>query len=166
MQPSKNQTGKYLFSLLFLFCISYFYGQEAILSSGKSITSDGGSVSFSIGQINTMTSSSENYLIIEGVQQTFDAMPTSISDTPIHNELITIYPNPTKDIIQIKTDVPNTFFTQIKIYNSEGSLIESIKTKKAIYKLNISSLPSGIYYIQTKTNQNYLSSHKLIKTNN
>ncbi|MCU0439847.1 MAG: Ig-like domain-containing protein [Raineya sp.] len=59
---------------------------------------------------------------------------------------ILVYPNPAKDILQIKD---NQLIESLKISNTIGSIVLEIeKPKKEIY---ISSLPAGVYYIKITT---------------
>lgn len=66
---------------------------------------------------------------------------------------ITLYPNPTKDFVNIesKAEIINSYI----LYNMGGQIIiksEKIKTKSE--KLNLSSLPKGVYVIKVITDKN------------
>lgn len=54
---------------------------NSINSSGGDISGEGGSVSFSIGQVNYLSFSGDSGYITEGIQQ-----PLKISITPINNK--------------------------------------------------------------------------------
>ncbi len=70
---------------------------------------------------------------------------SNIDDIAIDN--IEIYPNPAKDLLNIKTDESN--FT-IDIYNSIGKLVLSAENQNQI---SISELPNGTYFLQITTKQ-------------
>ena len=59
------------------------------------------------------------------------------------NDFITIYPNPTKDIISINYLKDN--INLIRLYDLKGSLIFKLKPVKNNLKIDLSKLKSGIY---------------------
>ncbi len=63
---------------------------------------------------------------------------TSISETDLNNA-ISIYPNPTTNILNINTTLQNF---QVSVFNVTGQLILD---KKNSYTLDVSSLPTGLY---------------------
>ncbi|HCM34027.1 MULTISPECIES: T9SS type A sorting domain-containing protein [Chryseobacterium] len=70
---------------------------------------------------------------------------------------MSIYPNPAKDIVHIQ--YPKSL-QQIKIYNSNGLLVKLISNFDNKSTINISDLPTGIYFIHAN---NEVQSFKLIK---
>lgn len=62
---------------------------------------------------------------------------------------IRIYPNPTKDYVNIKIDGENVV-NHIEIYNSKGDLIKSVAS---LNKIDLSSFHSGIYLVKVLTNE-------------
>ncbi len=73
-----------------------------------------------------------------------DFLPENISSAGSHE--ISIYPNPSRDIINFKGNGVNMTKAQIKIFDSKGSLILSKKLQGS--SLNISTLPFGFYSIE------------------
>lgn len=72
---------------------------------------------------------------------------------------IALYPNPAKDVIQLSGLVQDRV-EEISIYNQLGQRIKTLKRANAT--IDVSSLPSGMYYLRLKTT-NGLSSKKFIK---
>ncbi|MBT8233824.1 MAG: S8 family serine peptidase [Saprospiraceae bacterium] len=72
----------------------------------------------------------------------------SISSTPevVREIKFNVYPNPTSDIINIKTD--NTFEGPVQIFNSQGRLV--FNQNYFSKNINVGQLPSGIYIIKLK----------------
>lgn len=83
----------------------------------------------------------------------------SLSVNSYANSLITIYPNPTNDIINV-TNNSNEKITNITIYDITGKLILHQKENTSI---NIANLNSGVYILYVET-QNTMEKIKLIKT--
>lgn len=77
------------------------------------------------------------------------------------NEKIILYPNPTKDIINIIT---TETYSDIKLYNAIGQLVVKLKAKKTEtgYSLDLSKLNYGVYYLQA-INNNGIKNSKIIK---
>jgi Secretion system C-terminal sorting domain len=67
---------------------------------------------------------------------------------------ILIYPNPSKDVLAIKS-LKNELINKIIAYDSKGSaVINSNNIKKQDVKLDLSNLPTGIYFLKTICNNN------------
>ena len=64
---------------------------------------------------------------------------------------IRISPNPARDIINIVAGA--TTSKQIKIYNALGQSIKTINDAKAINRINVSDLHTGIYFIEITTTE-------------
>jgi hypothetical protein len=70
----------------------------------------------------------------------------------------TVYPNPTNSSLTINTSVN---YTSIQIVNTLGQLAF---TKEKSASLNVSSLPSGIYFIQlVDTKGSLIGKEKFVK---
>ena len=77
----------------------------------------------------------------------------------INNSLnITIFPNPTKDILNITTDLE---ITTIKIYSITGSLLLETNHKT----IDVSKLSNGIFIVKVILSSNEIIEKKIIKNN-
>ena len=65
---------------------------------------------------------------------------------------ITIYPNPVKNTLQIKTQ--DKTIDQINIYNVLGSRIRQLDIDNVSPNIDVSNLASGVYYIQLYSGKN------------
>lgn len=82
--------------------------------------------------------------------------PVGLNESTITEKMITVYPNPTNGIVNIK--IPNQTIHNIKVYNSQSQLIKETTESQ----FNLSNYTIGTYFIKAQTNQgNY--SYKLIK---
>jgi hypothetical protein len=59
---------------------------------------------------------------------------------------ICLYPNPATELINLSID--NDLINQCFIFNTSGQVVKNCNLKKGVNTLNISQLPSGIYFIQ------------------
>ncbi len=89
---------------------------------------------------------------------------TGISEQALNNSIVTIYPNPAKDIINIKisgTDNSNLF--QLKIYDVMGKTIHSTTVTQMQFSLNTSAWAKGIYIIELMENQSSIHEKIIIE---
>lgn len=64
----------------------------------------------------------------------FDGLPNLI-----------IYPNPANNLLNIKTDAQ---FDKVDIADLMGRIVQSFVISNSIEKIDISSMPAGLYYIK------------------
>jgi hypothetical protein len=84
-------------------------------------------------------------------------IPTLTATNELQTLDFKIYPNPTNQVLNIEipenmafNDIPNTFGTEgpsVEIFNAMGIMVS--KTKEL--NVDVSTLPTGIYFVQTKT---------------
>jgi hypothetical protein len=87
-----------------------------------------------------------------------------IKNIEANNYSITIYPNPSIDIINIEMENTLEKDISIEIVSIDGKKIKSLTTvNKDITPIDISSLSSGLYLINFYANNALISSKKLIK---
>jgi N-acetylneuraminic acid mutarotase len=88
-----------------------------------------------------------------------DSLPiTGIKD--VMNEYLSIYPNPTNDLITIKTGIPDRY--NIDIINLNGQLMLSRVMGGTDHQLDLSSFQKGIYFI-TIQSADFVTTRKVIK---
>lgn len=92
---------------------------------------------------------------VETSNYNYEEVVLGINEIKNQEEAILIYPNPTKDIINIETK-ENLKPLQITLYNTLGK--EVIKKNLTTNQINISNLPQGLYLLKI------ISQGKIIKT--
>jgi hypothetical protein len=86
----------------------------------------------------------------------FCSATAGIIDKPNLADAVNIFPNPAKNILQIKTTQHDYTFT---LYNPEGQMVYQNQNVK---ELNVAAFTSGIYYYTIKSKAGQLYSNKLI----
>lgn len=131
---------------------TYDYGTvitlTATANSGFGFTGWGDDVS---GTTNPIT------ITMDGNKTATANFSSTANVSDFDKESITIYPNPTQDIINIKSS--NLDIDKIEIYNLLGKKI-LVKSNTSI---NISTLPTGIYFVKITSTNNTLITKKIIK---
>ncbi len=146
-----------------------YYGADENDSDGHTVPSGNGDSFYLIG-----TSASQNNITTEGAWQEdfvttdedemikknifiakFTVDDLGVQDIAENNFLI--YPNPTQDIIHIKSTISQSF--EISIYDTLGKRLIYATSKQSI---DISLLPKGIYFIRI-TDGEKSQTHKIVK---
>ncbi len=71
---------------------------------------------------------------------------------------ISIYPNPARSMLYIQLDEPQIKYLELSIMDESGRiLLESIENTDSIFKVDISQLASGIYFIRMESNKGAIS---------
>jgi hypothetical protein len=84
-----------------------------------------------------------------------DENANALVEPKIKKNIISVYPNPVHDVLNIK-HTGNELFTPISIslYNSIGHLIEVISLNSSCNALNVRHLSSGLYHLVIKSERN------------
>lgn len=100
-------------------------------------------------------SSSNIYYIIASSQMDFviDITTTiGVNEFTSQNSNILIYPNPTKDILNIDYDIVKDINSKLQILNSLGQIVYSLNNPTQKQQIDLSFLSSGIYYLKVQNN--------------
>ncbi|MEM9546000.1 MAG: T9SS type A sorting domain-containing protein [Bacteroidota bacterium] len=65
-----------------------------------------------------------------------------------NNPVVSIFPNPSRDIITIEGDFENA---SIQVFSVDGKLIRNFKNQNKRVKINLTGIPNGIYFIKIVT---------------
>ena len=83
--------------------------------------------------------------------------PTGLSSPQNDLTSIAIYPNPTQDIVYIKSQYP----VQGLLFDMNGTLLQTIA--KGQQQFTLQSLKTGMYILVLKDDKDHYISHKIIK---
>ena len=87
---------------------------------------------------------------------TLNAITTDINNSNALKNTVTIYPNPTSDVVTISSTIA---FTHSEILNQLGEVVMSSSQNS----ININELANGIYFIKIYNTNQLLSTHRFIK---
>lgn len=148
-------------ALLFISSCTLSYAQQGPVAAGTSTTGAGGSISYSIGQIDYIYPSGTGNSS-EGLQQPYEIFVTEINES-LNSVAITVFPNPSSQsaIIDFKSvDFKNHSY---QLTDANGKLISENKIVDSQSKINVAELNSGIYFIRISNSSSHLKTFKLIK---
>jgi len=174
-KPRPNDTGhiiKQLFAMLQLVMILFLftpfssaYSQETFDVAGGEATGSGGSASYSIGQVFYHTlKSSDQFSAAEGVQQPYEiSIITSIDDAEGISLEYQIYPNPTRDILNLKIE---NYYSDELIYqlvNMNGDILESNSFSGTGTSISMAGYVNAMYFLRIIDKEKSIKVFKIIK---
>jgi hypothetical protein len=170
MEGSKMKRSHHIQKVIIVFCLVAFgfrgiIAQENTDALGGMGYGTGGSVSYSIGQIDYESASGIGGSITEGLQQPYEIMVVSgIEDNDI-NLTFAIFPNPTADFVVLSVQNANTINMTYSLCNVEGKLIEKQEVSGSQTTIAMKDLANGIYFIKVLDRSTEVKIFKVIKNN-
>ena len=152
---------KLTFLFLLTFFIQFSYSQEVIVSSANAEKNNNLEIDYSIGQIFFQKKKWGPFNYSEGIFQSFKI--------GLFNNVIEfttkVYPNPNKGVFYISIDGGFTDLDVISynITDLAGQFIGEGTMKENPFKIDISSLSSGVYLIHLYSNYGKNKTFKIIK---
>ncbi len=155
-------------NIIIVFCFLLFgyldmNAQQNTNTSGGNAGGTGGSVSFSLGQIDYLTATGFGGTITEGLQQPYEILVVSgIEETNI-NLVLSVYPNPAVDFVILSVQNADTQNMTYQLYDAQGKLIEKQKLNGSQTSISVSDLANEIYFIKVFNGNKELKIFKIIK---
>jgi hypothetical protein len=156
--------------LLFLFG-SVLVGQTAtpiiVSSCGGFVASSAGSVSFTLGELATITDGNQAGILTQGFQQPEPSGIVSTTD-PVAFENLVLYPNPTDASVMLQFTSQKNFYALWKLMAEDGRTVGgserfTVSSGKYQEKIDLTLLPAGIYYFMLSNEIGGKQSAKIIK---
>jgi photosystem II stability/assembly factor-like uncharacterized protein len=98
---------------------------------------------------------------ISGTMIKNSAMGVDENPNPFSEE-ISVFPNPSKDIITVDIPSVSSSACHISVYNEQGQLMNSLEYSSQMAEINISGLENGIYYLKIES-EDRIGVKKIIK---
>jgi hypothetical protein len=138
------------------------FSQNGTVVSGGGGAGLGGTISYSIGQVDYVNISSGTGSINQGLQQPYEIYQyAGLEDPSIYLELA-LYPNPTTDMVQL---VVKNLTNEVKylLYDATGRILEQQQVKDNLTILDLQHLAAGNYFLHVYTLQSEIKTYKIIK---
>ena len=138
----------------FLICEAQTLEPYVIASAGKQVSNSGKSLSYTIGEpvVTTFRSSGNLHILTQGFQQPKDIIISNIDNSNL-NFNVTFFPNPTRDIVNVKifNNIPDRKFSII-LLGRIGQILEMPINRKSInnienIKIDLTNFNEGIYLV-------------------
>ena len=157
---------KLIVFFLIVIGLSGIQAQDVINTSGGNATGNGGSASYSVGQVVYTTYTSTNGSVAQGVQQPFEiSVVTGLEEANGINLQCSAYPNPTTDYLTLEVKDFNLSSLTFQLFDMSGKLLETIKIAGNQTSIVMSNLLPATYFLKITDNKKEIKTFKIIKTN-
>ena len=150
--------------IIFCFSITTAKAQQSTNSAGGNASGTGGSVSYSIGQMNYTTNTGTSGSVCQGVQIPYEIYAvTSVDDAKDLNINLSAFPNPTFDNLTLKIEGTAAKNLCYLLFDMNGKLLANQKLVEAETKIAMNNYAAATYFIKIIENNNTLKTFKIIK---
>ena len=136
--------------------------QSDIVPMGGTATGDGGTVTFTIGQIAVQSYGEGGTTISEGVQQPYEIQIIGIDNYPSITLNAMVYPNPTLGNVQLTMNNVQ-LEGEVKVFDINGKYLFSKKIEGETTMIPMSNLAAGTYFVNVLDGTQVLKSFKVVK---
>ena len=143
--------------IFFVFCVNSVNAQEisnkVISSAGNDFNQLNGNIGFTLGETVIDTYSSTENQLTQGFHQSYFIVSTV---QPLKDEypFLSIYPNPTSDLLNIEFKNPNSKGYIVKVYNTDGKELQTTICYNNKLVLSLSQFNITIYMIEIQDIEN------------
>ena len=144
---------KYFFLIAFFIVAIFTQAQESVNSIGGVDRGNGGTVSFSVGQMVYTTDSKEAGSVVQGIQRPYKITTTDIKK--LDNILsFKAYPNPSSEVLFLEMNEFRNEKLNYQLYDMHGKLLMTNPIEIPKTQINMRDLAVGSYVIQIYDSKN------------
>lgn len=158
-----NKIRTYFYLLLVGFFIQNSQAQKSLVTSGGDVTGTSGTVSYSVGQTIYTNATGIGGGITQGVQQPFEIVTLGTDNFPEITLSISVYPNPTTSIINLKIDDFNIENLQFYLFDVTGKQLQSQKITNTETSIEMKNLPQAVYLLNVQNKNTIIKNFRIIK---
>jgi|GEM_PF-486035 len=126
------------------------FGQNALSAAGGHFKTNGGSTSFTVGQVAYVLKKGTGSYVNEGVQQVYTKKTTPI-DELVYLKEVQLYPNPTQETMTLILSSKEDVQVKYTIMDYLGKEIRNGNILSEKSEISLRDLPSGNYFILLKS---------------
>jgi hypothetical protein len=122
--------------------------QEVIAAAGGYDVKGNISISWTLGETIVSTFSSNSLVLTHGFQQKL--IITTVQDNLDPGLKVSLFPNPTDDILNIHFDPPTDREVDLLLTDMQGRTLKTYKIGTAVpdKQINLQDIPAGIYFVK------------------
>lgn len=154
----------FAFVVFSMITISLF-AQSAVVPAGGSATGNGGTVTYTVGQIADQKVEGGGHYVIEGVQQPYEIQVVGINNYPGINLTAIVYPNPTvgKVMLSIRDyEIPSTGL-MLQLFDLNGKFLKTMVITDADTEIDFSEYAASTYQLRVLNQKQLLKTFKVVK---
>ena len=156
---------KFILSVVLLICIlTGLQAQEAIPTTGGNASGNGGTSSYTIGQVVYSTQNGTNGSVTQGVQQPYEiSVVSGIEQAKDINLICSAYPNPTTDFLTLNVENNDNENLSYQLFDISGKLLENKNLTSNETTITMENRVAAIYFLKVMDNQIEVKTFKIIK---
>lgn len=143
--------------------VASLQAQESINTTGGNAMGDGGSASYSIGQVFYTTNTGDNGSVAQGVQQAFEISVLGVEDLDETEPSVTVYPNPTADYLTLEVKELDLSSLTFQMFDLQGKLLQNQKIVNNRTNIVMSTLPVSTYFVKVSQENREVKTFRIIK---
>ncbi len=120
-------------------------GQQAVAPAGGESTGGGGTVSWTVGQVDHEATLASGGSVQRGVQQPYEWLVTSAPDA--QEPIVNVWPNPADDAVQISWGGPLPALARYTLYAASGALVRQGAVAGTTLTVPLAAEASGTYVL-------------------
>ena len=132
-----------LSALILLAGLTGLQAQEAVTTTGGNASGSGGTVSYTIGQIDYTTNTGTGGTVTQGVQQPYEFFILGIDDKKDISLEMSVYPNPSVAFVNLKIVNQNLENLSFQLYDVNQKLIITRKVSSTETSIPMEKLASA-----------------------
>lgn len=150
--------------LISLIGLSGVKAQEVLPAAGGKASGNGGSISYTIGQMAYTLDSGTSGSVSQGVQQPYEIMVVTGVDERLGIELtMKVYPNPTTDFLTLHHNNSDLSELAYQLCDMNGRLLESKILESSETTISMSRYAPSAYFLKVIQNNKEIKTFKIIK---
>jgi hypothetical protein len=150
--------------ITFTCLLSTVSAQESINPTGGNVSGNGGSVSYSVGQVADQILIGTNGSVAGGVQQPYEiSVITSIVEADGISILVAVYPNPTIDYLTLEVMDFEVSSLHFQLYDLNGRLIQSENIRSNHTRIDMGMLAASSYIVRVLQENKEVKMFKVVK---
>jgi hypothetical protein len=155
---------KLILSFLFGIGIFVLQAQETVPISGGNAEGDGGTASYTVGQIVNITNTATTGTSAQGVQQPYEiSVITGIGDAlGILLEMV-VYPNPATDFLKLKLVDNEAINLRYQLLDLNGSLLLNARIESQETSISMQTFKPSTYFLKIIKGNKEIKIFKIIK---
>lgn len=143
--------------------ISGLQAQESINATGGDATGNGGSASYSVGQLVYTTNIGSTGSVAQGVQQAFEISVLGIEDVAGLDIVITAYPNPTAENLSLVIKDLDISDLSFQMFDLQGRLLISQTITNSKTQIAMGNLAVATYIVRVSQGHKEVKTFKIVK---
>lgn len=155
---------KLIAGFLLVIGLTGLQAQESINATGGNASGSGGSLSYSVGQVEYTTNKGPKGSVEQGVQQPFEiSAETGMEEAKGINLSVSTYPNPTTGNLILSINEFNISNLSYQLYDIQGKLLQNEKITGNQTSIVMSDLVTANYFVKVIQGNKEVKTFKIIK---